>query len=95
MGVSLRFGEGLGWGYHDDVTGGPPPLHFTPVGPEDQVYWPAPRPVTQLTPGCAAATPPDMTAVGRDPSDPTTWGARPYRPAAGMIGRLNGSGEGP
>lgn len=95
MALSLRFGDGLGWAYDDESTGGPPPLHFTPVGPGDQVYWPAPRPVAFPTPGCVMTPGVDRTAVGRDPSDPSTWGDRPYSPAAGMIARLNGSGEGP
>lgn len=96
MGVRLRFSDSpFGWAYHDDVTGGPPPLHFTPVGPASALWWPAPRPVAYPTPGVAMTAGTDRTPVGRDPSDPTTWGARGFAPAAGMIARLDGSGEGP
>jgi hypothetical protein len=93
MGIRLRFGDDLGWGYHDDVTGGPPPLHFTPVGDPAVVWFPVPKPGLFPTPALAPAPAADPTPVGRDPSDPSTWTARPTCWSAGMIARLNGSGQ--
>lgn len=92
MSISLRFGDPLGWAYDDDVTGGPPPLHFTPVGPAEVCYWPAPRPVTQQTPSVSQPIA-DMFYAGRDPGDPSTWRGRPWAPADGMAARFNASGR--
>lgn len=97
--MRLRGGDpnALGWTYLDDYPEGLPGLNFTPIGPVEALYVPCPReqvaplmPAPGMGPACL---PRDMPYMGRDPSDPSTWGGRPYSPAQGMIARLNLAGS--
>lgn len=78
-------------GYKPGCGGAPPPLHVVSANP-DANHYPLPRPMgqSQATPGpqlVLGGAPEDN--LGIDPTDPTTWGGRGYRQAAGMIGRFN------
>jgi hypothetical protein len=77
-------------GYKAGCAGAPPPLHVISAHPPGN-WVPVPRPMPdrgvrgpQVVLGGTGSV-----SLGIDPTDPSTWGDRGYKPSAGMIGWLN------